>query len=240
MKAPEDHNVMTITFRCLPRHEAILPRPVPAVNGLPSWLKSMPSTAVSALQGEIQTVKQCPPFIDAMAWGFLMPLATDIRIGQGVFTWDRHSFGRNFPKPPINIHENIQVVGTPFFDKEHHIIKFNNFWTIETPPGYSLLVTHPVNRYDLPFVTITGLVDADRYNECFINFPARWCNHQFNGVLPKGTPIAQCIPLKRDFLAAQFATIEDEAGLKLVQTTGAIAEAPGFYRRQFRASKHWR
>jgi hypothetical protein len=232
-------STLTITFRCVPRLEAVLPRPVTAVLGLPEWLKTMPSAVFSALQGkEVQTVKQCPPFIDAMNCGFLMPLAVDVKIDNGIVSWDRNALGG---KAPIDFHENVQATGTPFFDKNCSIIKFMNFWTIETPPGYSLLVTHPINRYDLPFVTLTGLVDADLYNENFINFPARWCDPKFSGVLTKGMPVAQCLPVKRDDWTARIETIDDEAAQRLIELSKATADGnSGIYRRQFRAPKHWR
>ena len=45
---------------------------------LPNWFKAMPHVAFSSLLHEEQmTVKKCPPFIDAMTYGFLMPLAAD-------------------------------------------------------------------------------------------------------------------------------------------------------------------
>jgi hypothetical protein len=33
-------------------------------------------------------VKKCPPFIDAMTYGFLMPLAAEIKVEKGEFSWD--------------------------------------------------------------------------------------------------------------------------------------------------------
>ena len=99
-----------------------------------------------------------------------------------------------YGRSPIDFHDGPQVAGTPLFDDDHFIIKFNNYWTIELPPGYSLLITHPINRHDLPFMTLTGLVDADRYVDNFIHFPARWRDPAFNGTLPAGTPVAQCLP----------------------------------------------
>ena len=35
--------------------------------------------------------------------------------------------------------------------------------SFRTPPGYSILVTHPLNRFDLPFTTTSGLMDSDRW-----------------------------------------------------------------------------
>src|SRR5690606_739326 len=109
---------------------------------------------------------------------------------------------RGMPVPsPMAAHHGAQVVGSPLFEEGRVLIKFISFWTIEAPPGYSLLFTHPFNRPDLPFVTLTGLVDCDRYVDQFIHFPAAWVDDGFSGVLPKGTPVAQVIPVPRDSLA---------------------------------------
>jgi hypothetical protein len=201
----------------------------------------MPQKAFSAvLQEEQPTVKKCPPFIDAMTYGFLVFLVADVKVENGTLSWDRDVPGgalTNYPRSPIDFHDNNQVAGTPLFDEDRFIIKFNNFWTIETPPGYSLLVMHPVNRHDLPFVTLTGLVDADRYRDNFIHFPARWRDPEFNGVLAKGTPVAQCLPLKRDTWTVRWETLDREAAARLHETAGTVSREPGTYRRQFRAPK---
>ena len=224
---------MRITFRCVPKLAEVLPRPMLAHMNLPDWFKTMPAEAFSDLkQNDIDTVKRCPPFIDAMSYGYLMPLAIDVEFRQGKLTWDRDALGG---KSPVDFHENIQVGGTPFYDADRALLKFNNYWTIETPPGYAVLITHPINRYELPFLTATGLVDSDRYYENFINFPARWHDPRFDGVLKKGTPIAQCIPIKRDTWAESFEVMDAEAADRLIKITNAIDTEPGVYRKQFRA-----
>ena len=232
---------MTIAFRCPPELESILPRPVPAVQGLPDWFKAMPQKAFNpVLQNEQLTLKRCPPFIDAMTAGFLMGLAADLEVENGEFSWDREvptSALSSYPRSPIDFHDNAQVAGSPLYDEDQFIIKFNNFWTIELPPGYSLLVTHPINRRDLPFETLTGLVDADRYRDIFIHFPARWRDPDFSGVLPAGTPVAQCLPLKRDRWTPRFETISGAAVDRFLDTAGAIKKDYGVYRRNFRAAK---
>ena len=234
-------NTATIIFRCPPELESILPRPVPAILGLPEWFKSMPASAFSAvLQTSQMTVKKCPPFIDAMTYGFLIPLVTDVRVENGTFSWDFDLPGgaiTSYSRSPLDFHDNSQVAGTPLFDDDRFVIKFNNFWTIESPPGYSLLITHPVNRQDLPFTTLTGLVDADLYRDNFINFPARWHDDDFTGVLAKGTPVAQCLPIKRDVWTARFETITGEMIGRLQETSAAVTNKRGVYRRQFRAPK---
>ena len=232
---------LKVVFRCPPELETVLPRPSLALLGLPEWFKAMPGSAFSGLlQTEQPTVKKCPPFIDAMTHGFLIPLVTDLKIEDGVFSWDFELPGgaiTSYSRSPLDFHDSSQVAGTPLFKDDTFVIKFNNFWTIESPPGYSLLVTHPVNRYDLPFVTLTGLIDTDLYKDNFINFPARWHDHSFRGVLPRGTPVAQCIPVKRELWSAQFETITGDAVTRLQVTAAAVGGERGVYRRQFRAPK---
>jgi hypothetical protein len=48
----------------------------------------------------------------------------------------------------------------------------------------------------LPFQTFSGVVDTDSYTMP-VNFPFL-LRKDFEGVIPKGTPIAQVIPIRRD------------------------------------------
>jgi hypothetical protein len=237
----DERDQMTLTFRCPPGMEAIIPQPIPAVVGLPDWFKALPAKTFNSIMGEeTQTVKKCPPFIDAMTFGFLIPLAVDLKVQDGEFTWDfepPEGLAREYPNSPVGFHDQSQVAGTPFFKDDRFIIKFNNFWTIEAPPGYSLLCTHPVNRTDLPFTTLTGLVDCDTFHDTPLNFPARWHDINFNGVLPKGTPVAQCLPVKRESWRGRVATLSAEETARIVKTRDALARRPDVYRRQFRAPK---
>jgi hypothetical protein len=247
MEGPKGHrnmdqvNRMTLTFRCPPELEKILPRPIPAVLGLPDWFKALPQKVPDPDAGEdIQTVKRCPPFIDAMTYGYLMPLAMDLEVRDGEFTWDFEvpkGYASEYSHSPIDFHPPSQVAGTPFFDEDRFIIKFNNFWCIEAPAGYSLLFTHPLNRTDLPFTTITGLVDCDTFTDSPINFPARWHDADFNGVLPKGTPVAQCLPVKRDAWSDSFEVLSREQSASTIETRTTLGAQPDVYRRAFRAPK---
>jgi hypothetical protein len=232
---------MMLTFRCPAELDSLLPRPIPAVRGLPEWFKAMPHEAYNATMGEdTQTVKKCPPFIDAMTYGFLLPLATDLTVHDGEFSWNfqvPEGFVSEYSHSPIGFHDPSQVVGTPFADDDRFIIKFNTFWNIEAPPGYSLLFTHPVNRTDLPFTTLTGLVDSDTFNQSPVNFPARWHDTAFDGVLPKGTAVAQCLPVKRESWSGRFETLSGAHTEQMIKTRDALSRDTSTYRRQFRAPK---
>jgi len=228
----------TLTFRCPAGLEHILPPPLPAALGLPEWLKAMPSQAYNALNAVTgDTVKRCPPFVDAMTNGFLLPLICDLRVENGEFIWENQfppGGEVNYVRSPIGFHDASQVAGTPLFQADRYLIKFHNLWTIEAPEGYALLFTHPINRFDLPFTTLTGLVDSDRYHQNWIHFPAHWHNADFNGVLPKGTPVAQCIPVKRENWTARTAPLTAEEAQRAHDVSSAIYRETGVYRRQFR------
>jgi hypothetical protein len=226
---------MNLTFRCPKELEGLAPPPTPAASGLPAWLRTMPQQA-SGVLGDDDTVKRCPPFVDAMTCGFLIPLICNLMVDNGEFTWDCDlPSGGDFPRSPIGFHDASQVTGTPLFDADRFLVKFHNLWTIEAPDGYALLFTHPVNRFDLPFTTLTGLVDCDRYRDAFIHFPAHWRDEAFSGVLPKGTPVAQCIPIKRDDWVARTAVLTDGETQRAHDLMIEIGREKGVYRRRFRA-----
>lgn len=233
---------MQVTFRCLPVLEPILPRPLPAGRGLPGWLKAMALSApADAFPGTVRTVKRCPPFLDAMASGFLMPLACDVHVADGRFSWDWAALPaglpRHTPRAPLSFHVGAQLAGTPLHAEDTLAIKFMNPWLIETPPGVSLFVTHPVNRPDLPFRTVSGLVDTDRYADNYVHFPALWSDPDFSGMLPMGTPVAQCLPVAREGLDLAFEGLDAAGVARLAETQRTVVTPEGAYKRQYRAKK---
>ena len=233
---------MRVTFRCLPELEGILPKPVPARRGLPEWLRRMPMSArAEEFEAEVKTVKRCPPFLDAMSAGFLVPLPCDLAYADGCFEWDWRALPADLPRhtsrSPLAFHINAQVRDTPLYEEDTLAIKFMNLWTIETEPGVSLLIGHPINRPDLPFRALTGLVDTDRYVDNYVHFPALWTARDFAGVLPKGTPVVQCVPVKRAELELAFGPLDAAAQARLAETQKEVVTPEGAYRRQFRVKK---
>jgi hypothetical protein len=232
---------MRITFRCDPNLIDKLPRPLPARQALPGWLRSMPPRAFSELHGQkIRTVKQCPPFVDAMSYGFVIPLPCDVHVEDGRLDWDWDlpplSLAEH-PRSPISFHAPAQVIGTPLHDEHSVIVKFNSYWTIELEAGWSLFAMHPANRTDLPFRLLSGLVDSDRFSEVGIFFPALWTDRDFRGVLPKGTPVAQVFAVPREAATAVFASMTPEQVRQYAATTRAVLAKPGVYRKQYRARR---
>jgi hypothetical protein len=232
---------MRVIFRCDPKLRDLLPPPVAAKRALPDWIRQMPKDAFSETHGlDVRTVKQCPPFIDAMSYGFIMTLPCDVTMRDGVLSWDWAlpplSVAAH-PRAPISFHVPAQVTGTPLHDPDRAIVKFNSFWTIELEPGWSLFATHPVNRADLPFRLLSGLVDADRFTEVGILFPAIWVDPDFAGVLPRGTPIAQCFPVPRAPLDLQLEVMSEAEIARYETTAGKLLSEPGVYRKEYRAER---
>jgi len=93
---------------------------------------------------------------------------------------------------------------------------------------------HPVNRDELPFRTVTGIVDADRFNDVGINFPAVWLDPQFSGVLPKGLPIAQCCAVPREAPELAFEAMTGAHVADYDDVARRIMAGPGVYRKGFR------
>ena len=229
---------MKVVFRCDPALAEILPRPVLARDALPDWLRRMPATAASDFHGrDIRTVKQCPPFVEAMTHGFVVPLPCDVDVAEGRFSWHWDAPSpevREHPRAPLAFHVPAQLTGTPFGDGRRSAIKFNSFWTIELEPGWSLYATHPVNREELPFRTLTGLVHADLFSDAGINFPALWTDPGFTGRLPKGLPIAQCFAVPRDEPELVCEPFDAERSRRYTEVVRAVMAEPGVYRKRFR------
>jgi hypothetical protein len=76
------------------------------------------------------------------------------------------------------------------------LLKWRPGWRAITPKGYSTLFTHPLNRHDLPFTTMSGIIDSDLWHTPV--FTSFFLKRNFIGIIPKGTPIFQMIPIKRE------------------------------------------
>ncbi len=232
---------MRITFRCDPALIDRLQRPVLARTTLPAWLRAMPATAYSTVHGtDLRTVKQCPPFVDAMSHGFVIPLPCDVVVSGGRLSWDWDLPPLSVeahPRSPLSFHVPAQVTGTPFHREDRAVVKFNSFWTVELEEGWSLFATHPINRDDLPFRLLTGLVDADRFTDVGILFPAVWTDPDYEGVLPAGTPVAQCFPVARTALDLRCEPFDADRRAAYEATAQALLSTPGVYRKSFRVRR---
>lgn len=230
-----------ITARCHPSLRGVIPEPVAAAKALPGWLRDMPSEAPAASLGggAVRTLKHCAPLIDAMSAGIVLPLAADLEVTEDGLTWDWAPPvipDQPISRAPIGVHAPEQAAGAPLPLHGRAAIKFMNYWTLEVPEGWSILFTHPLNREDLPFRTLSGVVDCDLFRNGYVHFPAIWVDAGFRGTLPAGTPVAQAIAVPR----AQGLTIGtlDDAGQAASRAVhDALGAERGVYRKRFRGRR---
>jgi hypothetical protein len=186
------------------RHSAIIDgikEISPAKEFMPEWYKR--GDNIKDGQKIIKSLpiepgfKLCSSFSDSLLSGYMMPLSMDIAIQQTdagpIITWNNI----NLVSPIVEkrlISQNPTLPTPMGCSPDHFAWKTQH--AINIPKGYSALIGHPLNRFDLPFFTLTGIVDGefDMYNG---SIPV-YFSSTFEGIIPAGTPIAQIILFKRE------------------------------------------
>src|SRR5689334_4725698 len=84
------------------------PPPVPAKGAVPEWLRAMPTDSGSATP----TVKRCPPFLEAITAGYIIPLPADVQL---IHTGrELKAKMVDFNIPLVDMHMQDQFPGAPF------------------------------------------------------------------------------------------------------------------------------
>jgi hypothetical protein len=177
-----------------------LPIPQASLKYVPNWYNKSErwldaDGPVISNYSANQGLKHCVPFLEAMTAGYMVELWTDIQVTQN----KGGSPNLNWLSDPDPLIIRNQASGAliprPAGHDEVHYAWVGQF-AVKVPKGYSVLLTHPASRYDLPFTTLTGIMDSDSY------YPAGlipfFLKSGFEGIIKAGTPIAQLYPFKRD------------------------------------------
>lgn len=192
---------MEIKFRAKNKNAfEIREHPVPASTMIPNWWKNMPP--YSGENGKLQlspfptvTAKKCFPLLDGITAGYIVTLWSDLFVEQSltegpIVRWVvQEDVLKSWPWAQSSTYEIPNG-----FDRT--VFKYLHGWTIETPKGTSCLITHPIGYQNLPFRTLTGIIDTDVLKT--------WANSPFviqkgfEGIIEKGTPMFQVIPFRRD------------------------------------------
>jgi hypothetical protein len=176
-------------------NKEIIENPVPARTLTPQWYKDIPYYEGNNQYihdiGNGLTVKACVPFLDALNFGYFILTSEDIQVSQQ-FSEPRISW-RQDPEP-IKARKNHEYLQQPLGCSKTQFA-WNLPYGIKLPKGYSALLTHPLNRNDLPFITSSGVIDDGVDWGGNISF---WIKDNFEGIIPVGTPIVQIMPFKRE------------------------------------------
>lgn len=215
------------------------PTPVPSFTKIPDWYKKIPKFSGGASGPRIdsessdhrfsnKTVKHCAPFLDALTAGYVVELWQDLQVTRTIhgpeFNWPVDpkvvdarpaSSSLDFPTP-IGCYPTQYVWVSPFI--------------INTPPGYSCLISHPFNRLDLPYITMSAIMDSD------VVLPSGgapfYLKEDFEGIIEAGTPLFQVLPFKRENWRSEVDSSLKESADKSWWFT--FRTSKGFYR-----ENHW-
>lgn len=197
--------------------------PKPASECIPDWYKKQTSYSdnkkITFLSGRVNsTIKKCIPIFDSITSGYIIFCPFDIQITKKEngyeFIWSQRFLDDFFKTDPVtNLHDPIlfhdssQLLDYPKLQNYGAIPKFISPWSIQTPKGYSILITQPMHRESV-FTILDGIVDTDTYKSP-VNFPFVFNDPNWEGIIKAGTPIAQIIPFKRDTWKMSFGNKKD-------------------------------
>lgn len=182
----------------LPSH----PNPIaPAKNHIPNWYKKIPLWKDNKMfvidRGVEQTVKLCVPFLDSLTLGYMISLPYDLHIT----TQDEQPLIvlPGAVAPEFAPGSRTAVAHEKIVPHEHHATEFywNSCVAFTLPKAYSGILTHPLNRHDLPFTTLTGVFDGGLVTHAHGAIPF-YIKKGFEGIIPQGTPVAQIIPFRQE------------------------------------------
>jgi hypothetical protein len=214
-----------------------LTSPEPGKKHVPEWYRSLakfdesnsditlnPVNHLGSDGAQVST-KMCMPFLDATTAGYMYVLEDDLTVTLNKNGKPSLSWGGDVmlvDKRPI-----LDIVVPDNCHPVHYGWRMN--WYYETPPGYSVLITHPMNRYDLPFYVQSGIVESDIWGlPVFIAF---FLKRNFQGVIPKGTPIMQIIPFKRDNWELEVVDTEQEINRHELMAENRRSMLYGYYKK---------
>lgn len=228
-----------IIFRAQDEHVAnVRLKPAPATNFIPQWWKDLsPYFGGNEKfkldhKGPNTTVKKCAPSLDAISAGYIVPLWADIQVDVGS---DGNPEVAWSPQAPVfSIWNPEQSNGFEVPDEYNPLFfKYLHGWIIKTPPGYSSMIVHPVGYQNLPFKAISGFVDTDLL-DTDINTPIVF-KRGFTGIIEKGTPMFQVIPVKRDAWESEFE--EQTEKQHFFNQEKLVSKMVSSYSRHFREKK---
>jgi hypothetical protein len=182
----------------------ILDIPKPAKNYVPKWYKDDKlfsdgnNDYLKARKNFADaTYKLCVPLVDGITSGYTFVTSCEIVITNTKKDNYNPLIEWEVDWQPIDVQKKEVLGGFPIPTGHNPtLFRWGTDWQVITPKGYSLWVTHPVNRYDLPFTTLTAFIDTDMHPSSLV-LPF-FIKDGFEGSIPAGTPIAQLIPIKRD------------------------------------------
>jgi hypothetical protein len=224
--------------------------PTSAKNVIPKWWKdaslfwklpdgSFYEAGKDSNTGKVEKglgFKACPALMDGFNAGYVLRTPCDIMFiqheGQPYVTTES-----GYSEFCGEREEMLDFENPAGYHKKHFHWWPN--WGIELPEGYSLLVMNPLNRYDLPFQTLGGIIDSDRYTSSGLT--PFFLKEGFSGLIPKGTPFMQVIPIKREDWSHEYLYHDNDTIYSRFEDTANTYRVPfgGVYKKKIWRKKNY-
>lgn len=168
---------------------------MPASKCYPEWYKEAQVYSKNDTSNKAKgSFKKCGPFTDSFSIGYMMPLQKDLTI---TFVNGIRKISTFVSLDPLliiseSINNNPTLPIPDGFSSDGFAWNTKNI--IDIPEGYKALITHPLNRYDLPFITLSAVINGGFILQTG-NVPF-FLKEDFEGTIPAGTPIFQIILFK--------------------------------------------
>lgn len=221
-----------------------IPPPKPAKIYMPDWYKNMPPfqgghTPNITDKKADTTEKQCMPLFDTFTTGYIQESWCDISLRID----DNNNIKINHASPEENIivmrggqNKIVPKDKNYSFSYENNLNWFTH-WEPRTPPGWSTYYSHPFNQYDMPFRTIDGIIDTDKW----------WVGGSlpfllktgFEGIIPKGTPLYQMLFFKRENWKSKVLEFKDIEKERLKLYTNVFTHFHGGYKKHIWSKKNY-
>jgi hypothetical protein len=194
-------------------------QPEPIKKHIPEWYKNLESKIPTDLHdkqnyGRKKTIKKCVPVLDYMTSGYVIRAVSDFSFSRKISTEmnskieviNFYSHVENeIQVPTIGTHAHLQFP-LVLQDVKKCLLKFNNFWRIKTPPGYSCLFYQPFYFLEQRFTILPGIVDTDEFNHP-VSFPFyinAYGDQELSFDIKAGEPLVCVMPFKRDSWGSKF------------------------------------
>ena len=192
-------------------------KPVLAKSVKPEWWNNMHFFEYN--RGHMGTgIRSCPAMDDWLKSGWYLVSNRDMFIKNGTLTDDENEIlfsaneygdkGDSSFSSPSHPQNQMDYAFQYIHDEDAPVrgaFKMRNPWNITTPEGYSTLYLDPFLFQNKFFAAWQGIIDTDKFNTNYDNaqiiFYPR-VGHSF--IIPKGTPLVQVIPYKREEWQATY------------------------------------
>lgn len=227
-----------ITFCPMSAETETIPPPKPAYHYIPEWYKNIKAFNDDEKKPTLEngfitnrTLKSCMPFLDSLKCGYIQEAWTDIII---TFKDESFSYHYSVGPEPMSYRDTVSVNLPSVFAPFEFIWRL--YWAPKLDDGYSALITQPFNRFDLPFVNTSGIIDADKFFHTTGNYPF-YVYKDTEIFIPQGTPLYQIIPIKRDNWKSDIEDFDEKRSKK--RAADAQRMFTGTYKKLFYQKKSY-